>query len=401
MKLAITGVGLVSPLGNTIEENLTNLKNMEIPIQDARIMEDSIASHLMKCNKIFHCNYDNVDLSQLLDKKEVRYSDPICKTSMIAVDEAIKQSGIDLPDYTSVNIGSIQGGCLSEVQWVEKLITGRDKIHPKSLLNSAHEYVSNIIAEHYGLHGPCSVTAATCISGVQALQYAQHAIMAGDECAIVGATDFMTTSTTLYYFQMLGAFSDSGKSTPFDKNRDGIIMGEGSAYLVVEPLDKAIERNAPIRWIVDGLGIASDAHHPTQPDPSGTGGKIAIAQAMNQAGTTTEDYEIFNLHATGTPVGDPIEIDVLKGYFNSGTLYSNKGQIGHMMGASGLAEVILGAEAMTQGWIPGNGGLVEPLGDEHFDFTFGPEERNYNRFLKTSFGFGGRSAAMSVCKYEG
>ena len=138
---------------------------------------------------------------------------------MIAVDEAIKQSGIDLPDYTSVNIGSIQGGCLSEVQWVEKLITGRDKIHPKSLLNSAHEYVSNIIAEHYGLHGPCSVTAATCISGVQALQYAQHAIMAGDECAIVGATDFMTTSTTLYYFQMLGAFSDSGKSTPFDKNR--------------------------------------------------------------------------------------------------------------------------------------------------------------------------------------
>ena len=399
MKLAVTGVGLVSPLGNTVEDNLTNLKNMQVPIQEPRIMEDSIASHLMKCKKIFHCNYDDVNIKELIDKKEIRYSDPICTTSMIAVDQAIKQSGLDLPDYTSVNVGSIQGGCLSEVQWVEKLIQGRDKIHPKSLLNSAHEYVSNIIAEHYGLHGPCSVTAATCISGVQALQYAQHALMAGDKCAIVGATDFMTTSTTLYYFQMLGAFSDSGKSTPFDQDRDGIIMGEGSAYLVVEPLEDAVARNAPIRWVVDGIGIASDAHHPTQPDPSGTGGKIAIKQALAQAGTEYRDYDIFNLHATGTPVGDPIEVNVLGSFFNKGTLYSNKGQIGHMMGASGLAELILGAEAMTQGWIPGNAGLVEPL-ETHFDFTFDPVEKDYNRFLKTSFGFGGRSAAMSVCKYE-
>ena len=401
--MAVTGVGVVSPLGNDLPSNMDNLINMEVPLVDSRIKEDPIASQLMKLTKIFHTNYQDVHIDDLIDDKEMRYSDPICKTSMIAVDEAIRMSGIKkLPEQTPVFVGSIQGGCLSELDWVSDLIRGRRKIHPKVLLNSAQEYVSNIISEHYKIHGPCSVIAATCISGVQALQTAEKYLETGTDVAIVGATDFMTSSTTLYYFQALGAHSKTPKSVPWDKDRDGIIPGEGSVYLIVEPLEKAEARGANIRWVIDGIGIASDAHHPTQPDPKGTGGRMAIEEAMEKAGTTVDDYNVINAHATGTPVGDPVEFNVLKEYFSKDTwLYSNKGQVGHMMGASCLIELVLGAEAMTQDVVPGNAGLVEPFDTTHFSFTFDTKKHfQYDKLMKTSFGFGGRSSAVSVSKYE-
>ena len=403
MKMAVTGVGVVSPLGNDLPTNMENLINMQVPLQDARVPVDSVAYDLIKLQKIFHANYDDVNIDDLIDDKEMRYSDPICKTSMIAVDEAIRMSGIkQLPKDTPVFVGSIQGGCLTEVNWIQGLLDGRRKIHPKTLLNSAQEYVSNVISEHYKVHGPCSVISATCISGTQALQTAEKYLETGTDCAIVGATDFMTSSTTLYYFQALGAHSKTPKSVPWDKDRDGIIPGEGSVYLVVEPLEKAEARGANIRWVIDGIGIASDAHHPTQPDPKGTGGRMAIEDAMQKAGTTVNDYNVLNAHATGTQVGDPVEFNVLKEFFNKDSwLYSNKGQVGHMMGASCLIELVLGAEAMTQNIIPGNAGLVEPFDQSHFAFTFDAKKHfEYNRLMKTSFGFGGRSAAVSVSKYE-
>lgn len=404
MKLAVTGVGIVSPLGNTLEENLQNLRDMKVPLVDSQLKDDPIASHLIRVKKMFHCDYSDVDLSHIFpDRRDERYNDPICVSSLIAVDQAVNMSGMSLPPNTSVHVGSIQGGCHSEIEWVSKLINGKGKIHPKTLLNSAQEFVSNVITGHYNLHGTASVVAATCISGVQALQNAHnHLVASGDDCAIVGATDFMTSSTTLYYFQMLGAFSETDSSRPWDVERNGIVMGEASVYLIVEPLEKAQARGANIRWVIDGIGIASDAYHPTQPDPEGTGGKIAIEQAMTQAGTTGEDYTVFNAHATGTDVGDPIEYNVLKQYFPGGKLYSNKGQVGHMMGASCLGELVFGAETMREGWVPGNAGLTQPFTDEtHFEFTREPHQYDYNRMMKTSFGFGGRSSAVSVLKYEG
>jgi 3-oxoacyl-[acyl-carrier-protein] synthase II len=402
MKMAVTGVGIVSPLGNNVPDNIQNLKDMVVPLADARIKDDPIASPLMKLEKIFHANYNDLNIDDLVPDRDQRYSDPICTTSLIACDEAVKMSGITLPYDTPVFVGSIQGGCISELDWVSDIINGRKKIHPKVLLNSAQEYVSNVISEHFKIHGPASVIAATCISGVQALQTAEKYLETGTDCAIVGATDFMTSSTTLYYFQALGAHSKTPKSVPWDKDRDGIIPGEGSVYLIVEPLEKAQKRGANIRWVIDGIGIASDAHHPTQPDPAGTGGKIAIEQAMKHAGTTVDDYNVINAHATGTPVGDPIEHDVLKEYFNKDSwLYSNKGQVGHMMGASCLIELVLGAEAMNENFIPGNAGLVEPFDNTHFSFTYDSKQHfEYNRLMKTSFGFGGRSSAVSVSKYE-
>ena len=242
-------------------------------------------------------------------------------------------------------------------------------------------------------------TSGTCISGVQALDLAKKYMMTeGYTCAVVGATDFMTSSMSTIYFQLLGAISPTGRSVPWDESRDGFVMGEGTVYLVVEPLELARERGANIRWVVDGIGIANDGAHATQPDLEGTGARIAIDKALSQAGTSAGDYSVLNAHATSTPFGDPVEYNVLKDYFPEGShLYGNKSQVGHLMGASGLAEVVLGAEAMTQGFVPANANLVKPFTeDKYFNLLSQVEEKEYNRMFKTSFGFGGRSAAVSV-----
>tara|TARA_B100000902_G_C27318133_1_gene922593 strand:- start:19 stop:1233 length:1215 start_codon:yes stop_codon:yes gene_type:complete len=398
MKLAITGVGIVSPLGNTLSENIDNLKALQVPIQDYR-PQNHFSDWILNVEKAFHCNYDDVNLEGLIEQKHKNWLDPTVITSMIAVNEAVEMSGLDFPDNTPVFVGTIRGGAPNLARYGQILHQNRRKVHPQILLSSSHEYVSNHVSSHYKWHGASMGTSGTCISGVQALDLAKkYMITEGYTSAIVGATDFMTSSMSTIYFQLLGAISPTGRSVPWDESRDGFVMGEGTVYLVVEPLELARERGANIRWVVDGLGIANDGAHATQPDLEGTGARIAIDKALSQAGTSAGDYCVLNAHATSTPFGDPVEYNVLKDYFPEGSyLYGNKGQVGHLMGASGLAEVVLGAEAMTQGFVPANAGLEKPFTDDnYFNLLTQPQEESYTRMFKTSFGFGGRSAAVSV-----
>jgi 3-oxoacyl-[acyl-carrier-protein] synthase II len=403
MKLAITGVGIVSPLGNTLEENITNLKNLEVPNQEYR-PQGHFSDWIIKIERAFHCNYNDVDTDHLVKSKDRKWLDPTVITSMIAVDEAVQQSGLDFPDNTPVFVGTIRGGAPNLARYGQILHQQRSKVHPQILLSSSHEYVSNHISSHYKWHGISMGTSGTCVSGVQALDIAKKYMMTeGYTCAIVGGTDFMTSSMSSIYFQLLGAISPTGRSVPWDESRDGFVMGEGSVYLVVEPLELAEARGANIRWVVDGLSIANDGAHATQPDLEGTGARIAIDNVLKQSGKDASEYNVLNAHATSTPFGDPVEYNVLKDYFPEGShLYGNKGQVGHLMGASGLAEVVLGAEAMTQGFVPANAGLVKPFTEDgHFNLLSQVIDKDYNNMFKTSFGFGGRSAAISVTKYEG
>jgi 3-oxoacyl-[acyl-carrier-protein] synthase II len=403
MKLAITGVGIVSPLGNTLEENITNLKNLEVPNQEYR-PQGHFSDWIIKIERAFHCNYNDVDTDHLVKSKDRKWLDPTVITSMIAVDEAVQQSGLDFPDDTPVFVGTIRGGAPNLARYGQILHQQRSKVHPQILLSSSHEYVSNHISSHYKWHGISMGTSGTCVSGVQALDIAKKYMMTeGYTCAIVGGTDFMTSSMSSIYFQLLGAISPTGRSVPWDESRDGFVMGEGSVYLVVEPLELAEARGANIRWVVDGLSIANDGAHATQPDLEGTGARIAIDNVLKQSGKDASEYNVLNAHATSTPFGDPVEYNVLKDYFPEGShLYGNKGQVGHLMGASGLAEVVLGAEAMTQGFVPANAGLVKPFTEDgHFNLLSQVIDKDYNNMFKTSFGFGGRSAAISVTKYEG
>ncbi|MDA8940530.1 hypothetical protein N9H34_00205 [bacterium] len=399
MKLAVTGVGIVSPLGNNIDENMRGLLDLDVNISDFNKV-GHYSEPMLEIEKAFHCNYDSVDTSELVREKDRSTLDPNVITSLIAANDAVKMSGLDLPEDTPVVVGTVRGGSANLGRVGNELCQGKTRIHPNVLLSSAQDYVSNHVSSHFKLKGPSLGTSAACVSSIQALDIAKKYMQTdGYTAAIVGGTEFMANSITAIYFQMLGASSKTNKSTPWDKDRDGLVIGEGSVYVVVEPLELAEARGANIRWVIDGIGIANDAAHVLQPDKNGTGARIAIEKAMKQADTQPRDYKVFNAHATSTPTGDPIEYDVLKDIFLGGFLYSNKGQLGHMMGASGLTELVLGAEAMRRGFIPGNAGLKTPFTDDKY-FTLKEKTvtGEYHRFMKTSFGFGGRAAAVSVRK---
>lgn len=398
MKLAITGVGIVSPLGNDIQTVTQNLKALDVPITDYKL-PGHFADEFLKVEKAFHCDIDNLDLDGIIEPKNKRWLDPTVVTSMSAVDQAVKMADMDFPNNTPVFVGTIRGGAPNLAKFSDILVKGRAKVHPQVLLSSSHEYISNHISSHYKWNGISMGTSGTCVSGVQALDIAKKYMQLEDyDCAVVVGTDWMTSSMSTLYFQLLGAISPTGRSVPWDESRDGFVMGEGSVCLVVEPLEKARARGANIRWVVDGIGIGNDGAHATQPDLEGTGARIAIDNALKQAGTSADDYTVLNAHATSTPFGDPVEYNVLKDYFpQTSYLYSNKGQVGHLMGASGLAEIILGAEAMIQGFVPANAGLEKPFtNDNYFKLPNQVNEEKYTRFFKTSFGFGGRSAAVSI-----
>ena len=398
MKLAITGEGIVSPLGNDIQSVTQNLKALDVPITDYKL-PGHFADEFLKVEKAFHCDIDNLDLDGIIEPKNKRWLDPTVVTSMSAVDQAVKMADMDFPNNTPVFVGTIRGGAPNLAKFSDILVKGRAKVHPQVLLSSSHEYISNHISSHYKWNGISMGTSGTCVSGVQALDIAKKYMQLEDyDCAVVVGTDWMTSSMSTLYFQLLGAISPTGRSVPWDESRDGFVMGEGSVCLVVEPLEKARARGANIRWVVDGIGIGNDGAHATQPDLEGTGARIAIDNALKQAGTSADEYTVLNAHATSTPFGDPVEYNVLKDYFpQTSYLYSNKGQVGHLMGASGLAEIILGAEAMIQGFVPANAGLEKPFTDDnYFKLSNQVNEEKYTRFFKTSFGFGGRSAAVSI-----
>ena len=301
MKLAITGVGIVSPLGNDIQSVTQNLKALDVPITDYKL-PGHFADKFLKVEKAFHCDIDNLDLEGLIEPKNKRWLDPTVVTSMSAVDQAVKQSGLDFPDNTPVFVGTIRGGAPNLAKFSDILVRGRAKVHPQLLLSSSHEYLSNHISSHYKWNGISMSTSGTCVSGVQALDIAKKYMQLEDyDCAVVVGTDWMTSAMSSLYFQLLGAISPTGRSVPWDKSRDGFVMGEGSVCLVVEPLEKAEARGANIRWVVDGIGIANDGAHATQPDLEGTGARIAIDTALKQAGTSADQYTVLNAHATSTP----------------------------------------------------------------------------------------------------
>jgi len=402
MKLAITGVGIVSPLGNDIQTVTQNLKALEVPVTDYKL-PGHFADNFLEIPKAFHCDIENLETDHVIKPKDKRWMDPTVTTSMVAVDQAVQMSGKQFPNNTPVFVGTIRGGAPNLAKFSDILVQGRRKVHPTILLSSSHEYLSNHISSHYKWNGISMGTSGTCVSAVQALDLAKkYMTLDGYDCAVVVGTDWMTSSMSSLYFQLLGAISQTGRSVPWDESRDGFVMGEGSVAVVVEPLEKARQRNADIRWVVDGIGIANDGAHPTQPDLEGTGARIAIDSALSQAGTTAGDYCVLNAHATSTPFGDPVEYAVLKDYFPElSYLYSNKGQVGHQMGASGLTETVLGAEAMINGFVPANAGLVKPFTEDgYFNLLTEVQQADYTRFFKTSFGFGGRSAAISVAHPE-
>jgi 3-oxoacyl-[acyl-carrier-protein] synthase II len=241
---------------------------------------------------------------------------------------------------------------------------------------------------------------SACTTGLTSIDSAINTLKANPEldAMIVGGSDHIAEPIYMYWFQSLGALSFNG-SFPFDKQRNGFVMGEGAATIVIEPLSKALARGARIYSIVKSCNFITLFDSDTSPDPEGIGARACVKGALDKAGITADDIDYINAHATGTPVGDQIEFDAMQEITPNRVMVSNKCQIGHTMAGAGIVETIYTLLSMRDSRVSGNTNLTNPCGTGMILPT-STMDLNIKYAIKNSFGFGGRNASMVLERYD-
>ena len=281
---------------------------------------------------------------------------------------------------------------------------GVKKVSPRKTLNIGLDFPAAQVAAVYKVTGPNTSMDSACTTGISSIDHAISTLKANPDLdgMIVGASDRMAEPIYMYWFQSLGALSVEDSVTasrPFDLNRNGFVMGEGASTLIIEPLSKAIARNAKIYGIVKSTSFVTIFDSDTSPDPEGTGAKLCAKQAISKAGITAEDIDYINAHATSTPVGDQVEYDAMLDVVPGKVMSSNKGQIGHCMSGAGIVETIYTLLSMNHGIVPGTANLEAPCG-QGMILPTAKKELDIKYALKNSFGFGGRCASLVLERYD-
>jgi 3-oxoacyl-[acyl-carrier-protein] synthase II len=408
-RVVITGLGSITPLGlNTTEfwQALLAGKSGVGPITYFDVSEYAtrIAAQVQGLKPEEH-----------FDKKEVRRLDPFAQYAIIAAREAIKQSGLNLEkvdkNRVGVIVGSGIGGILSFEHEVRKLIEhGPKRVSPFFI----PQMISNIAAGHismeFGFKGPNYATVSACATSGHAIGVAMMAIQRGDaEIMISGGSESAITPMGISGFISMKAMSTLNEnpakaSRPFDLNRDGFVMGEGSGIVVLEEHDQAVARGAKIVAELSGFGFTADAYHLTAPAPGGEGAARAMQQCIHDGALAVEDIDYINAHGTSTPYNDKNETAAIKTVFGERayelSISSTKSMTGHMLGAAGAVELIVSALAVSENKIPPTINYETP--DPECDLDYTPNEaidREVRAAISNTFGFGGHNACISLKKY--
>jgi 3-oxoacyl-[acyl-carrier-protein] synthase II len=271
------------------------------------------------------------------------------------------------------------------------------KYSPRKSLNIGGEHTAAQVAAVYGFNGPNYSMVSACATGIVSIDAACAYLKSNPDldAMLVGATDRTADAFNMYWFNILGALSPTGMSAPFDKSRNGFVMGEGAATIIIEPLSKALKRGASVYATINGCGVVTKFDSDTSPDPEGEGAVQCMLRACRQAGLHPSFIDYVNAHATSTPIGDIIEYNAIaKIIKHDVVVVSNKGQIGHAMSACGLIETIYTLLTMKMGISPGNANLVDPIGDSNLILPTESIKVDVKYAMKNSFGFGGRNASM-------
>ncbi len=408
-RVVITGMGIVSPVGTGVEYAWQNIINGKSGIRkitefDVSEMASQIAGIVQRGTEQGEFNPDSV-----IDPREQRKLENTILYGLVAADEAIKDAG--LTDYNGdknrigVSVGSGVGGITT--------ITGTDKdvlehgyrfVSPFFIPKAVVNMTSGQISIKYGFGGPNIAMATACATGSHSIGEAAAIIERDDaDIMICGGTEAPLCPLGLAGFSAMRALSTRNDdpehaSRPWDKNRDGFVMGEGAGILVLEEYEHAIKRGAKIYAEVAGFGMTADAHHITAPSPNGEGGKRAMIIAMNKAGLKPSEIDYVNAHGTSTGLGDVGELVAVKELFGAGDtcMSSTKSMTGHLLGAAGAIEAIFCALAIRDNIVPPTINLEEPI-DEVGDFNLVPnkaQKREVNTTLSNSFGFGGTNACL-------
>ena len=408
-RVAITGLGVVTPLGRRLDSVWDRLVQGESGVGPITLFD--VAGYRVQIGGQVPWVPENEDIA---NPKELKRLDRFTQFAMAAAKDAVSDSGIDFsaeePFRCGVVIGSGIGGLWEfETQEERLLHKGIDKVSPftipKLIVNSASGHVSSL----YGIKGPNFAVATACASAANSIGSALRAIQYGDaDVMVTGASEAALTPIGLAGFQNMRALSfrsddPARASRPFDADRDGFVLSEGAGVVVLEELEHARRRGARVYAELRGYGASGDAGHITQPDEEGRGAARAMAMALEDAAIAAEKVDYINAHGTSTPLGDQAETRAVKRVFGDQArrvaISSTKSQIGHTLGASGGIELVVCALTMARGVIAPTINLDTP--DPECDLDYVPRVARQSRVdvaMSNSFGFGGHNASLVLAR---
>ena len=407
-RVVITGLGAITPIGNNVDDFYAGIK-------EGRIGFDNISRFDTTDFRVkIAAEVKDFAPENYMDKKAARRMEPFCQYAVAAAGEAIKDSGLEIEKEDPFMVGCAISSGVGSLQLFEKehtrqLEKGGDKVAPLFIPMFISNMAAGNVSITYGLKGKNINVVTACASGTNSVGEAFRTIQYGDaDVMLAGGSEASITPMGIAGFSSLNALSVSDDKTrcsiPFDKDRNGFVMGEGAAILVLEELEHALKRGAKIYAEVVGYGCSADAYHITSPDETGEGAARAMLNACNDAGVSTDDIDYINAHGTSTHHNDLFETKAIKLTFGEHAydimINSTKSMTGHLLGAAGAIELVACAKELEDGFVHATVGLKET--EEEMDLDYCKESRNADiqYALSNSFGFGGHNACVLLKKWS-
>jgi 3-oxoacyl-[acyl-carrier-protein] synthase II len=412
-RVVVTGLGAITPLGKTLTETWEGLVNGKSGAGPITHFDAS------KFKTQFACEVKNFDPNQYFDRKEARKLDRYAQFALIAADEAIADSGMEMEKLDLNKVGVIFSSGIGGISTFQEEVENYDvergpRFNPFFIPKMIADIASGHISMKYGFRGPNFAVVSACASSTNAIADACNYIRLGKANAIVtGGAEASITSAGVGGFNAMNALSTRNESPetasrPFSVSRDGFVMGEGAACLILEELEHALARGAKIYCEIAGTGLSADAYHLTATHPEGLGARLVMENALEDAQMKPEDIDYINVHGTSTPVGDISEVKAIKEVFGEHAkklnISSTKSMTGHLLGATGALEAAACILAIKEGIVPPTINFAEGDEDPEIDYTLNytfnkAQKREINAALSNTFGFGGHNASMIVKKF--
>lgn len=414
-RVVVTGMGAVTPLGNSAEETWNNLLNGVSGVAPITLFDTT------NFKTTFAAEVKNLNVNDYLDRKEARKMDRYTHLALIAALQAVEDSAINLETIDKNKVGVVMGVGIGGIKTFENEVTyyGQNmekgpKFNPFFIPMMIADIASGHISIKYGFHGPNYTTTSACASSSNALADAFNLIRLGKANVMVtGGAEAAVCATGVGGFNAMHALSTRNDSPatasrPFSASRDGFIMGEGAGVIILEELEHAKARGAKIYAEMVGAGMSADAHHITASHPEGLGAKLVMESALEDAQLNLEDIDYINVHGTSTHVGDISEAKAIKQVFGDAAfklnISSTKSMTGHLLGAAGAVEAMATILAVKNNVVPPTinheEGDEDPEIDYNLNFTFNKaQEREVRAAISNTFGFGGHNACVVFKKY--
>lgn len=409
-RVVVTGLGAITPIGNSVEEFWNGLKEKKVGIGPIACFDT--AEYKAK----LAAEVKDFDPKNYMDPKTARRMERFCQFAVAAAKEAIEDAGLDMSQEDPFQVGVSVGSGIGSLQSVEReykklLEKGPNRVNPLLVPMMIGNMAAGNVSIQYGMKGKCINVVTACATGTHSIGEAFRSIQYGEaDVMVAGGTEASITPIGVAGFTALTALSASEDpmraSIPFDKDRNGFVMGEGAGIVVLESLEHALARGAKIYAELAGYGATGDAYHITSPAEDGSGAAKAMEKAIADAGMKPEDVDYINAHGTSTHHNDLFETKAIKlalgDHAKNVKINSTKSMIGHLLGAAGGVEFITCVKSIQDGFVHATAGLENPDPECDLDYTAGQGVKmEVNCALSNSLGFGGHNATLLVRKFEG